>query len=143
MQNVALKKADFGIARLDEIVLAIDRGIPPDYGVLRSAADPTMIRQCFANSQPFYLEEMDVPVRIFLFSESGFDPGRVIYCNQAFLKDQPELVGKFIKASLDGWNSYMYQDRTATHARLLELNPRNTPELNALMVETSKQLHIL
>ena len=200
LQNVALGKADFGIARLDEIVLAIDKGIPLavvasfkqhdpqgimvhkddpaqsladldgrnvmtlpgsamilwlekhygiklnviplDYGVQRFAADPTMIQQCFVNSQPFYLEEMDVPVRTFLFSESGFDPGRVIYCNTSLLKKSPELVGKFIKASLDGWNAYMYEDRTTTDAELVKLNPRNTPELNAFTVEKSKELHI-
>ena len=101
--------------------------VPATYSVANFLQDPNYIQQAFATSEPFFAQKAGVAPRMLMNSDAGFDPYRVFYTSQAFLKQHPDIVAKFTQASIKGWRDYM-NDPAATNALLLRLNPALNPE---------------
>jgi NitT/TauT family transport system substrate-binding protein len=103
------------------------REIPATYSVANFVADPQYIQQAFATSEPFFAQRAGIETRVLLTSDAGFNPYRVMFTTQDFLKQHPDIVAKFVRASLRGWRDYL-NDPTAAHALILKLNPALNPE---------------
>ena len=101
--------------------------IPATYSVANFLADPNYIQQCFATSEPYFAQKAGVATRMLLNSDAGYDPYRVFYTSTDFLHAHPDVVAKFVRASIRGWKDYM-QDPTAANALILKLNPALSPE---------------
>jgi NitT/TauT family transport system substrate-binding protein len=72
------------------------------------AADPKAVQQCYVTSEPYLYSQQGLKVKYGLVSQSGFNPyADVIYTTQAFAKSHPDVVRAFVKASIQGWNSYL------------------------------------
>ena len=117
--------------------------IPIDYGVDRFLNDETFIQQIFVTSEPFYVRQHGVEPAYLMLSESGFDPERVIYTNRNFARRNPEVVRRFVEASLEGWTSYLQDDRSEADAMILAQNQRMTPELIAFGVSQMNSENIV
>jgi NitT/TauT family transport system substrate-binding protein len=98
------------------------REIPATYSVAAFLHDPNYIQQAFVTSEPFFAEREGARVRMLLNRDAGFDPYRVFFTSQAFLREHPDVVEKFTQASLRGWRDYM-NDPRETNELLLKLNP--------------------
>ena len=59
--------------------------------------------------------------------DAGFDPYRVFYTSTDFMREHPEVVAKFVRASVRGWRDYM-NDPAAANAMILKLNPALSPD---------------
>lgn len=103
------------------------REIPATYSVANFVADPQYIQQCFPTSEPFFARQAGIETRVFLISDSGYSPYRVMFTTQDFLKTHPDTVAKFVRASLRGWRDYL-NDPAAAHAVIAKLNPALNPE---------------
>jgi NitT/TauT family transport system substrate-binding protein len=103
------------------------REIPATYSVANFVADPHYIQQAFATSEPFFAKRAGIETRVLLTSDAGYNPYRVMFTTQDFLRQRPEIVAKFVRASLRGWRDYL-QDPTAAHAVIIKLNPALNPE---------------
>jgi len=103
------------------------REVPATYSVANFVADPNYIQQAFVTSEPFFAQKAGVPTRMLLNSDAGFDPYRVFYTSKAYAQAHPEVVAKFVQASVHGWQDYM-ADPTAAHAMIQKLNPALNPE---------------
>jgi NitT/TauT family transport system substrate-binding protein len=103
------------------------REIPATYSVANFIADPQYIQQAFRTSEPFFAERAGIKTRLLLVSDSGYSPYRVMFTSQDFLKQHPEVVGKFVRASLRGWRDYL-NDPSAAHALIGKLNPALNPD---------------
>ena len=103
------------------------REIPATYSVANFIADPNYIQQAFVTSEPFFAQKAGVPSRMLMNSDAGFDPYRVFYTSKAYAQAHPDVVAKFVKASVRGWQDYM-ADPTAAHAMIQKLNPALNPE---------------
>jgi NitT/TauT family transport system substrate-binding protein len=101
--------------------------IPAMMNVANFVADPQYIQQAFATSEPFFAKQAGIETRVLLTSDAGYSPYRVMFTTQDFLHNHPEVVGKFVDASLRGWRDYL-NDPTAAHAAILKLNPALNPE---------------
>lgn len=117
--------------------------LPIDYGIQRFLADPNFIQQCFVTSQPYFAEQEGVHVGTMLLSESGYSPERVVMTNRSLAKREPEVVAAFARASIKGWQSYMDNDPSETHERLIDLNAGNNRELNEYSRNAMKVYHIV
>ena len=109
----------FGLSRVREI--------PATYSVANFVADPQYIQQAFATSEPFFAQKSGIETRVLLTSDAGYNPYRVMFTTQDFLKQHPEIVAKFVRASLRGWRDYI-NDPSAAHAVIVKLNPALNPE---------------
>lgn len=78
--------------------------------------------QCFATAEPVQLEIDGVPNRVFLVADTGYNPYlSVIAVNDSFLKDNPEVVNKFVDVVREGWKSYLFAPKK-TNDLLRSLN---------------------
>jgi NitT/TauT family transport system substrate-binding protein len=93
-------------------------------------ADPGYVQQIFITSEPFFAKQAGAQVRTLLISSSGYDPYRVLFTTRDFAAQHPDLVAKFVRASIRGWNEYL-RDPGPTNAHLIELNPALNPAQEA------------
>lgn len=98
------------------------REIPATYSVANFIHDPNYIQQIFVTSEPFFARKAGVDIRTMLISDTGYNPYRVFFTSQTFAREHPEIVAKFVRASLRGWRDYM-QDPTVANASISRLNP--------------------
>jgi NitT/TauT family transport system substrate-binding protein len=108
--------------RLDNV-----RVVPAMMNVANFVADPQYIQQAFATSEPFFAHQAGIETRVLLVSEAGYSPYRTIYATRDYIQKHPEIVAKFVRASLKGWKDYL-NDSAAAHAMIAKLNPALNPE---------------
>jgi NitT/TauT family transport system substrate-binding protein len=101
--------------------------IPATYSVANFLQDPNYIQQAFVTSEPYFAKQGGVPTRMLLNSDAGYDPYRVFYTSKDYVRDHPDIVAKFVRASVRGWRDYM-NDPTAANAAILKLNPALSPD---------------
>ena len=106
------------------------RAIPSTLSIANFLADPNYVQQIFITSEPFFAKQAGAEVRTFLISSSGYDPYRVQFTTHAFATEHPEIVEKFVRASIRGWNEYL-RNPAPTNALLLQLNPALNPAQEA------------
>ena len=101
--------------------------VPAMMNVANFVADPQYIQQAFATSEPYFAHQAGVETRVLLTSDAGYNPYRVMYTTRAFLQQHPDIVAKFVRASLKGWGEYL-NDPAPAHATIAKLNPALNPE---------------
>jgi NitT/TauT family transport system substrate-binding protein len=104
--------------------------VPSTLSIASFLADPEHIQQIFITSEPFYAKQAGAQVRTFLISSSGYDPYRVQFTTRDFAAQHPDLVAKFVRASIRGWQEYI-KNPEPTNAYLLKLNPALNPAQEA------------
>ncbi len=100
--------------------------IPSTHSIANFLSDPGYVQQIFITNEPFYAQQAGVEVRTLLISSSGYDPYRVAFASRDFVARHPDIVAKFVRASIRGWQAYLH-DPAATNALLLKLNPALNP----------------
>jgi NitT/TauT family transport system substrate-binding protein len=101
--------------------------IPATMSVANFVADPTYIQQSFATSEPFFAQKAGIQTRVLLTRDAGYNPYRVMFTTRDFLQQHPDIVAKFVRASIKGWRDYL-NDPTAAHQIIAKLNPALSPE---------------
>ena len=101
--------------------------VPAMMNVANFVADPNYVQQVFATSEPFFARQAGVETRVLLTSDAGYSPYRVIFTTRDYAAQHPEIVGKFVRASLKGWRDYL-NDPAPAHAAIAKLNPALNPE---------------
>ena len=113
------------------------RQIPTTLSVASFLADPNYVQQIFVTSEPFFARQGGAEVRTLLISSSGYDPYRVQFTTRDFAALNPDVVTRFVRASIRGWQEYL-RNPDPTNAYLLKLNPALNPSQEAY---TAQQLH--
>jgi len=103
------------------------REIPATYSIANFLQDPNYIQQIFVTSEPFFARKAGADIRTLLISDTGYSPYRVFFTSRGYLAQHPDIVEKFVRASLRGWRDYM-QDPSLVNAELLKRNPAQQPE---------------
>jgi NitT/TauT family transport system substrate-binding protein len=116
--------------------------IPATYSVANFLQDPGYIQQCFVTSEPYFARKAGADVRTMLISSSGYQPYRVVYTSKSFLTQHPEIVAKFVNASVQGWKNYL-QDPAMVDAQIGRLNPAMSPDQMRFSVQTLKDQHFI
>ena len=101
--------------------------VPAMMNVANFVADPEYVQQAFATSEPYFANKAGIETRVLLTSDTGYSPYRVMFTTRDFLQQHPDIVGKFVRASLRGWREYL-NDPAAAHAMISKLNPALTPD---------------
>lgn len=114
------------------------RQVPSTLSIANFLADPAYVQQIFITSEPFFAQQAGAPVRTLLISNSGYDPYRVQFTTRDFAAQHPDLVARFVRASIRGWADYL-QHPDATNAHLLALNPALNPAQEAYTAQALKQ----
>jgi len=113
------------------------RTVPATFSVSNFLEDPNYIQQIFITSEPFFARKSGAQVRTLLTSDTGYDPYRVFFTSTPFLSEHPEVVGKFVRASLRGWRDYL-NDPTAADEEIAKLNPAMSRDQMAFTYQALK-----
>lgn len=101
--------------------------IPHDFGMERFLQDAAFMQQCLLTNEPFYAEQAGFRTKVLRLNEAGFDPYHGIYCLQSLSENNPDLVARFVRASLRGWKDFILGDPQPAFDLIAERNPRMTP----------------
>ncbi len=113
------------------------RQIPSTLSIANFLADQNYIQQIFITSEPFFAKQAGADVRTLLISKSGYDPYRVQFTTREFAAQHPDLVAKFVRASIRGWQEYL-RNPAPTNAYLLTVNPALNPAQEAYTAASLK-----
>ncbi|NBD21701.1 ABC transporter substrate-binding protein [Aquabacterium fontiphilum] len=106
-------------------------------------ADTNVVQQAYPSSEPFQAQQRGVPTRFFLFADDGYPPyGTSIVTTQALLKAKPDVVKRFVEASMKGWVSYL-KDPAPANALIKKDNPNMTDAQIAFGISQLKALKVL
>lgn len=102
--------------------------IPTSYGLTQFLADKNTIQQCFLTSEPYFARQRGAEVRTLPLSATGYDSYHVMLTRRGLVRDDPELVQAFVRASIRGWRDYLEGDPTPAHELILTRNNQMTLE---------------
>ena len=106
-------------------------------------ADKNTVQQSYPSSEPFQAMKQGVPVKFFLFAKDGYPPyGATMVATRAFVEKNSDVVARFVKASLEGWKSYM-SDPGPANALIKADNPKMADDQIAFGVDQLKKLKVL
>jgi NitT/TauT family transport system substrate-binding protein len=103
---------------------------PYNYSLGPFLANPRAIQQGYSVAEPIYVQKQGgfKPV-VHLLADHGFSTYSTLIVTQtATVRDKPDLVQRFVDASIVGWVNYLYGDRRAANALMMSDNPEMTVE---------------
>ena len=98
---------------------------PYNYNLAPFLANPKAIQQGYSVAEPIYVENQGKfkPV-VHLLADHGFSTySTLIEARTEMVKAKPELVQRFVDASVIGWVNYLYGNRKAAAALMVKDNP--------------------
>ncbi len=117
---------------------------PYAFSVAPFLADPTAIQQGYLTSEPFTIEKEGVHPVVMLLADAGYSSyGGLIETTQKLVREKPDLVQRFVNASIEGWYSYLYGDPAPGNALIKHDNPEMTDALLAYGRDKMKQYGIV
>ena len=106
-------------------------------------ADKNTVQQAYPSSEPFAAKQAGIPAKYFLFADYGYPPyGTTMVATKPFVDKNPDAIARFVKASLEGWRSYL-QNPAPGNALIKADNPKMSDEQIAFAVAQLKALKVL
>jgi NitT/TauT family transport system substrate-binding protein len=106
-------------------------------------ADKSTAQQGYLSSEPLQAEKNGVKARFFLFAHDGFPPyGTTIVATQRMVKERPSVVQRFVRASMEGWKSYI-ADPAPANQLIKKDNPNMTDEQIAYGIAKLKEHQLI
>jgi len=130
-------KADFGFR---------DSQVKPyTFNAQPFLVDKRSAMQGYVTSEPYAVEKQGgFKPKIFLLAEKGFDSySTLIETRRDLIEKKPDLVQRFVDASITGWYNYLYGDNKAANALIRKHNPEMSEELIAYSVAKMKEYGIV
>jgi len=130
-------KADFGFKD--------DKVKPYTFNPQPFLVDKASAMQGYVTSEPFAIEkEGKFKPKIFLLADEGFSAySTLIETRRDLIAKKPDVVQRFVNASIIGWYNYLYGDNTPANALIKSQNPEMTDELLAYSVAKMKEYGIV
>ncbi len=114
---------------------------------IRSRSWPTSTARCRAMSRPSLTPSRSrrgFKPKIFLLADYGFSAySTLIETRRDLVENKPDLVQRFVDASIIGWYNYIYGDNAPANAMIKQQNPEMTDELLAYSVAKMKEYGIV
>lgn len=103
-------------------------------------ADKTVAQQAYPSSEPYQAEQQNEKAKFFLLADDGYPPyGSTIVTTEKMIADKPDVVARFVKASLEGWRDYMKNPAPA-NALIKADNAKMTDGQLAFAIEKMKKM---
>jgi NitT/TauT family transport system substrate-binding protein len=130
-------KADFGFKE--------EQVKPYTFNPQPFLADKKSAMQGYVTSEPFAIEKQgNFKPKIFLLANEGFSSySTLIETRRELVDKKPDLVQRFVDASIIGWYNYIYGDNKAANAIIKRENPEMSDDLLAYSVAKMKEYGIV
>ncbi|MFM0473949.1 ABC transporter substrate-binding protein [Paraburkholderia strydomiana] len=116
---------------------------PYTFNIQPFFADANVAMQAYPSSETFQAERANVKTHFFLFADAGYPPyNTTIVGMKKTLAEKPDVVARFVKASMEGWKSYLV-DPAPGNALIKKDNPEMTDAQLAFGVAQLKKLKLV
>jgi NitT/TauT family transport system substrate-binding protein len=107
--------------------------------------DKSSVMQGYVTSEPFVIEKSaHFKPKVFLLADQGFSAySTLIETRRDLVDKRPELVQRFVDATIIGWYHYIYGRNALGNELIKNQNPEMTDDLLAYAVATMKQYGIV
>jgi NitT/TauT family transport system substrate-binding protein len=117
---------------------------PYTFSVAPFLADPKAIQQGYVTSEPFIIEKEGIKPVVMLLADAGYSSyGALIETSWKLARDKPDLVQRFIDASIEGWYSYLNGNPAPGNALIKRDNPEMTDALIAYGIDKIKKYGVV
>lgn len=89
--------------------------IPQNFGLGMLINDPEFIQEGFYIAEPYFVIKQGVELKFLRLWEAGYEVYAVLFANDDFLNDRPEVARKFTEAYIRGWQDYLEGDPAPAH----------------------------
>jgi len=88
--------------------LVDEQSKPYTFNIQPFIADKNVAQQGYLTSEPYSIQQKGVKINVFLLSDYGYPAySTTITCLDKTIKDRKKAVAAFVKASVEGWKSYL------------------------------------
>jgi len=118
---------------------------PYAFTVAPFLADPQSAQQGYVTSEPFTIARAGgFEPDVFLIADYGFDtPSTMIEARADYVEANPDIVQRFVDASIIGWYNYLYGDNSAANELIKRENPQMNDDLIAFAIEQMRERGIV
>ncbi|KZD22837.1 nitrate ABC transporter substrate-binding protein [Tardiphaga robiniae] len=118
---------------------------PYTYNAQPFIVDKNSAMQGYVTSEPFVVEKQaNFKPTVMLLADYGFDGySTLIETRREWVDKKPDLVQRFVDASMIGWYNYLYGDNKAANEIIKKLNPEMTDDLLAYSIAKMKEYGIV
>jgi NitT/TauT family transport system substrate-binding protein len=110
---------------------------PYTFNIQPFVADKNVVQQGYLSSEPYAIEkEAGFKPAVFLLSDHGWPPySTTIVCMDKTVRERPKAVAAFVKASMQGWKSYLKGDPKPANDLIKRDNPTMTDDRIAVGIQ--------
>lgn len=102
---------------------------PYGYNLAQFLSDEELVQQAYATAEPIYAAAQGAEVDTFLLADQGWNTyATTLETRDELVENDPELVQRFVDATIEGWYNFLYGDRTAAYEAIMDANPEMTVE---------------
>ena len=103
---------------------------PYTFNIQPFVADKNVVQQGYLSSEPYAIErEAKFKPTVLLMSDHGWPVySTTVVCMEKTVKERPKAVAAFVKATMEGWKSYLKGDPSAANALIKKDNPNMTDD---------------
>jgi NitT/TauT family transport system substrate-binding protein len=114
---------------------------PYTFNIQPFIADKNLVQQGYLSSEPYAIEQQaKFKPSVFLLSDHGWPPySTTIVCTEKTVKERPKAVAAFVKATMEGWKSYLTGDPAPANALIKKDNPNMTDDKIAHGIKMLKE----
>lgn len=107
--------------------------------------NPKSAQQGYLTSEPYKIEkEAGWAPKVFLLADEGWTPySTMITTTTGLVESNPDLVQRFVDASIEGWYNYLYADNSAANELIKTDNPEMTDGQLAYSIGKLKEYGIV
>jgi NitT/TauT family transport system substrate-binding protein len=107
-------------------------------------ADRNVIQQGFLSSEPYAMRRAGVNPVVLLIADAGYDNYQTtIDVRRQMVEEKPDLVQRFVSASIEGWQEYLNGDPAPANALIKRDNPEMDDDKIAYAIQAMKDSGIV
>ncbi len=116
---------------------------PYTFNIQPFVADKNAAQQGYLTSEPYAIQKAGVKSTVLMFSDHGFPAyATTVSCMDKTVKDRSKQVAAFVKASAEGWKSYL-ENPAPANALIKKDNPNMTDDQLAYSVAKLKEMGMI
>jgi NitT/TauT family transport system substrate-binding protein len=115
-----------------------------DFNIAPFLANKEAVQQGYLTSEPYLIEQTGEKPNVFLIADAGYTSyASIVETSQKLVREKPDLVQRFVDASIEGWYSYIYSDPAPGNALIKKDNPDESDALLAYARAKMKEYGIV
>lgn len=110
---------------------------PFTFGLGQFLADKKYVQQTYTNVVPTREEAGGAEVEVFSLADNGYDTyAQTLYTRNEIIEKNPDLVQRFVDASIEGWYTFLYGD----NSKGVELIKKSNPDITQARFDSEFKL---